>query len=77
GFYHAESKQLFAGDVLFQRSIGRTDLPGGNFETLIDSIQKKIFMLPEAVIVYPGHGEPTTVGEEKLFNPFCALTQRA
>ncbi|MFM8833819.1 MAG: MBL fold metallo-hydrolase [Cytophagales bacterium] len=77
GFYHAESKQLFSGDVLFQRSIGRTDLPGGNFETLIDSVQRKIFMLPEDVIVYPGHGEPTTVGEEKLYNPFCALTQRA
>ncbi|MFM8913816.1 MAG: MBL fold metallo-hydrolase, partial [Flammeovirgaceae bacterium] len=60
GFYHAESKSLFAGDVLFQRSIGRTDLPGGNFETLIESIHAKVFKLPDEVTVYPGHGETTT-----------------
>ncbi len=77
GFYHAESKSLLSGDVLFQRSVGRTDLPGGDFETLIGSIQKKIFVLPEDVTIYPGHGDPTTVRDEKIYNPFCALTQRA
>ncbi|MFM7854616.1 MAG: MBL fold metallo-hydrolase [Flammeovirgaceae bacterium] len=69
GFYHAEGKSLFAGDVLFQRSIGRTDLPGGHFQTLIISIQQKIFLLPDDVTVYPGHGGPTTVGQEKIYNP--------
>ncbi|HMJ70592.1 MAG TPA: MBL fold metallo-hydrolase [Cyclobacteriaceae bacterium] len=74
GFYHRQQKVLFGGDVLFHRSIGRTDLPGGNYDTLIDSIHKKIFTLPDDVIVYPGHGPATTVGEEKVSNPFCALT---
>jgi hydroxyacylglutathione hydrolase len=74
GFYHHESKSLFSGDVLFQRSIGRTDLPGGDFNTLIKSIHQKIFTLPDEVVVYAGHGDPTTVGEEKISNPFCALS---
>jgi glyoxylase-like metal-dependent hydrolase (beta-lactamase superfamily II) len=77
GFYHAESKSLFAGDVLFERSIGRTDLPGGHFETLINSIQQKIFLLPNDVTVYPGHGGPTTVGQEKIHNPYCAVPHHA
>jgi glyoxylase-like metal-dependent hydrolase (beta-lactamase superfamily II) len=76
GFYHQAEKQLVAGDVLFQHSIGRTDLPGGNFETLIDSIHQKLFTLPDEVVVYPGHGPTTTIGEEKVSNPFCALTLR-
>jgi len=74
GFYHAMQKLLIGGDVLFMRSIGRTDLPGGNYDTLIESIHKKIFTLPNDVVVYPGHGPTTTVGEEKVENPFCALT---
>lgn len=74
GFFHDESKSLFSGDVLFERSIGRTDLPGGDFNTLIKSIHQKIFTLPDDVVVYPGHGDPTTVGEEKISNPFCALS---
>lgn len=74
GFYHAQQKVLMGGDVLFLRSIGRTDLPGGNYDTLIESIHKKIFTLPDDVVVYPGHGPTTTVGEEKVENPFCALT---
>lgn len=74
GFYHREQKLLLGGDVLFYRSIGRTDLPGGDFNTLIESIHKKIFTLPDDVVVYPGHGPATTVGEEKVGNPFCALT---
>jgi len=73
GFYDEASKSLLAGDVLFERSIGRTDLPGGDFNTLIQSIHKKLFVLPDDVTVYPGHGSTTTVGEEKVYNPFCAL----
>jgi glyoxylase-like metal-dependent hydrolase (beta-lactamase superfamily II) len=73
GFYHKESHSLLSGDVLFEQSIGRTDLPGGDFNTLIKSIHEKIFTLPDEVVVYPGHGNTTTVGEEKISNPFCAL----
>ncbi|WP_192823069.1 MBL fold metallo-hydrolase [Rufibacter sp. LB8] len=71
-FYHLASKTVIGGDVLFQRSIGRTDLPGGNFETLLESIRTKLFTLPEDVTVYPGHGPSTTIGEEKTSNPFLA-----
>lgn len=74
GFYDSYSKSLFSGDVLFQQSIGRTDLPGGDHNILIKSIHQKIFTLPDDVVVYPGHGDPTTVGEEKISNPFCALS---
>lgn len=73
GFYHKESHSLVSGDVLFEQSIGRTDLPGGDFTTLIRSIHEKIFTLPDEVVVYPGHGNTTTVGVEKISNPFCAL----
>ena len=73
-FYSEPSKALIAGDVLFYNSIGRTDLPGGNYETLIDSIHTKLFALPDAVTVYPGHGPETTIGYEKKTNPFCAIT---
>jgi hydroxyacylglutathione hydrolase len=73
--YHAESKTLIGGDVLFENSIGRTDLPGGNFDTLIDSIHQKFFTLPEDVTVYCGHGNETTIGVEKRTNPFCAVAQ--
>jgi glyoxylase-like metal-dependent hydrolase (beta-lactamase superfamily II) len=59
--------------VLFRSSIGRTDLPGGDFDTLIASIHRKLFVLPDTVTVYPGHGPETTLGEEKASNPFCAL----
>ncbi len=69
-FYHAPSKQLIAGDVLFLGSIGRTDLPGGNMETLLSSIRTKFFPLPDDVIVYSGHGPTTTIGAEKRSNPF-------
>lgn len=61
---------VFAGDVLFQGSIGRTDLPGGSFEQLAAGIHEKLFNLPDATIILPGHGEPTTIGEEKRGNPF-------
>lgn len=74
GFYHRTEKVILSGDVLFEGSIGRTDLPGGDFNTLIDSIHKKLFVLPDDVIVYSGHGNTTTIGEEKSTNPFCALS---
>lgn len=74
GFYDDHEKILFSGDVLFAGSVGRTDLPGGNFETLIKSIHQHVFTLPDSTVVYPGHGPTTTVGEEKISNPFCALS---
>lgn len=73
-FYNEKEKILIGGDVLFQGSVGRTDLPGGNHETLINSIHQKLFVLPDDVVVYPGHGDTTTLGEEKISNPFCALS---
>ncbi|MBA3679876.1 MAG: MBL fold metallo-hydrolase [Bacteroidetes bacterium] len=69
-FYNKENKLLISGDVLFQRSIGRTDLPKGNHETLLRSIREKLFVLPDDVKVYSGHGPATTIGYEKLNNPF-------
>ncbi|HEU4717513.1 MAG TPA: MBL fold metallo-hydrolase [Bacteroidia bacterium] len=69
-FYNAKEKILLGGDVLFQGSIGRTDLPGGDFETLMKSIRGKVFQLPPDVRVYSGHGPQTTIGEEKRSNPF-------
>ena len=72
-FYNKNEKVIIGGDVLFDGSIGRTDLPGGNFETLIKSIHEKIFPLGDEMVIYPGHGGTTTVGKEKQTNPFCAL----
>lgn len=61
---------VFGGDVLFAGSVGRTDFPGGSFPRLRQGILERLFVLPEDTIVYPGHGEATTIGEEKRFNPF-------
>ena len=72
-FVNKEQKFCIGGDVLFQMSIGRTDLPGGDFDTLIDSIQQKIFPLGDDWVVYPGHGSTTTIGFEKENNPFCKI----
>lgn len=69
-FYNKEDKYVIGGDVLFLGSIGRTDLPGGNFETLIRSIKNHILTLPAETKVYSGHGGPTTVGFEAMHNPF-------
>ena len=69
-FYHAPTQTLIGGDVLFRGSIGRTDLPGGNHATLIESIKQQLFTLPDEVTVYPGHGPATTIGEERRTNPF-------
>ena len=62
--------KVFTGDALFRESIGRTDLSGGNFEELIKSIKTKLFVLPDGTPIYPGHGEPSTIGYEKKNNPF-------
>ena len=62
---------LLAGDTLFQRSVGRSDLPGGSWETLLFSIQDRLYALPPATVVHPGHGAPTTIGEEMRANPFA------
>ncbi len=69
-FYCEAQKFILSGDVLFRQSIGRTDLPGGDFETLITSIREKLFVLPSEVTVYAGHGPETTIGFEKKSNPF-------
>lgn len=69
-FYSEKDNFIIGGDVLFRLSIGRTDLPGGNFETLSHSIKTKFYTLPDETKVYSGHGEVTTVGYEKQHNPF-------
>ncbi|MBN2637051.1 MAG: MBL fold metallo-hydrolase [Prolixibacteraceae bacterium] len=69
-FYNEESNILIAGDVLFYGSIGRTDLPGGDYQKLIKGIKAKLFILPDDTKVYTGHGPETTIGFEKRNNPF-------
>lgn len=69
-FYSKADKMLFSGDSLFQSSIGRTDLDGGDFESLIHSLTKKITTLPTDTVVYPGHGGTTTIGDELQYNPY-------
>jgi glyoxylase-like metal-dependent hydrolase (beta-lactamase superfamily II) len=69
-FYCDKQNFIISGDVLFNRSIGRTDLPGGNHEQLIKNIKEKLFVLPDETVVYSGHGPVTTIGEEKKNNPF-------
>jgi len=63
-------RMAFVGDLIFAGSIGRTDLPGGSHEQLLESVRKKIFVLPDDTVIFPGHGPPTTVGREKRSNPF-------
>jgi glyoxylase-like metal-dependent hydrolase (beta-lactamase superfamily II) len=69
-FYCAQDNVLFSGDLIFQGSIGRTDLPGGNFNTLIHSIKTQVFSLPDETRLLSGHGPETSVGIEKTTNPF-------
>lgn len=69
-YYHAASGSLFSGDTLFSRSVGRSDFEGGDHGQLIASIKAKLFTLPDETKVYPGHGEMTTIGEEKRENAF-------
>ena len=69
-FYCEKQGFVIGGDVLFRESIGRTDLPGGNHETLLNSIRTQLFTLPDETVVYSGHGSTTTIGYEKKHNPF-------
>jgi glyoxylase-like metal-dependent hydrolase (beta-lactamase superfamily II) len=69
-FYFPEAGAVFVGDLLFYRSIGRTDFAGGDYDVLLRSVVTEIFSLPDATLVYPGHGPATTVGDEKRHNPF-------
>lgn len=72
-FYNEEGKFVISGDVLFQGSVGRTDLPGGNFSVLEASIKTRLYTLPADVVVYSGHGESTTIGDEMKTNPFVKM----
>ncbi|MFS0644006.1 MBL fold metallo-hydrolase [Siminovitchia sp. 179-K 8D1 HS] len=69
-YYIREMNAVFSGDALFSSGIGRTDLPGGDHATLIESIHQKLFTLPDDTVVFPGHGLSTTIGTEKTSNPF-------
>lgn len=69
-YYSEAEKLMISGDVLFEGSIGRTDLYKGNYEQLIESVQTKLFVLDDKTTVYSGHGNPTTIGFEKTYNPF-------
>ncbi len=69
-FYFQEEKLALVGDAIFAGSIGRTDLPGGDFDVLAKSIRERIYTLPDEVVLLPGHGPSTTVGHEKATNPF-------
>ncbi|MBQ8706816.1 MAG: MBL fold metallo-hydrolase [Succinivibrionaceae bacterium] len=71
-YYFKESGFLLSGDVLFRRSVGRSDFPGGDHDQLISSIRDNLLILPDDTAVLPGHGPDTTIGEEKLYNPFLS-----
>lgn len=69
-FYCEEADCVFSGDTLFQASVGRSDFPGGSMSELVRSVKEKLFQLPDGTKVYPGHGEETLIGYEKVHNPF-------
>ncbi len=69
-YYFSKAEILISGDTLFEASVGRTDLPTGNGQQLIQSIREKLFCLPDAVRVFPGHGMMTSIKDEKMYNPF-------
>ncbi len=71
-FYVEEGGFLPAGDTLFEESVGRTDFPTGSMSALVRSVREKLFVLPDDTKVYPGHGDPTSIGHEKKYNPFVA-----
>ncbi|MCH5256841.1 MAG: MBL fold metallo-hydrolase [Lachnospiraceae bacterium] len=70
-YYFEEDKILISGDTLFEESVGRTDLATGSMSAIVRSIKEKLFVLPDDVKVYPGHGNITEIGHEKRYNPFC------
>jgi glyoxylase-like metal-dependent hydrolase (beta-lactamase superfamily II) len=69
-FYEANQGALFDGDLLFAQGIGRSDLPGGSYEDLQHSIKERLFTLPDETVVYSGHGAATTIGRERVMNPW-------
>lgn len=69
-FYHEKDHFLIVGDVIFRESIGRTDLPGGDYDSLIQSIRERVYTLPDNTLLFPGHGPTTTIAYEKKNNPF-------
>ena len=71
-FYNESESVLFCGDVIFQGSIGRTDLPGGDYQTLINSINSRVMTMPDETVLLTGHGPQSTVGIERQFNPFIS-----
>ena len=73
-YYFEEGKILVSGDTLFYESTGRTDFPTGSGSQLVHSIQDRLFILPDDTAVFPGHGEQTTIGHEKKYNPFVAIS---
>jgi glyoxylase-like metal-dependent hydrolase (beta-lactamase superfamily II) len=72
-YYFPKAGMLFSGDTLFQESVGRTDFPTGSSRELIHSVREKLFVLPDAVRVYPGHGLMTTIQNERMFNPYAVV----
>ena len=72
-FYEPRAKAALVGDALFNRGVGRWDLPGGDFAVLVVSIREQIYTLPDDTVVFPGHGPRTAVGEEKTDNPYVSL----
>lgn len=75
-YYIETEKKIFVGDVIFAQSVGRTDLPGGSYDQLMNSIEQKLFTLPADVQAYSGHGPVTTIGEELEHNPFCGKNKQ-
>ncbi len=69
-YYFSQLPALFSGDTLFAQTVGRTDLPGGDHLQLINSIREKLLILPDELPIYPGHGDPTTIGQEKRYNQY-------
>lgn len=74
-FYSPEGGFVITGDALFQGSIGRTDLPGGDYDTLIHSIRTRLLVLPPETVVYPGHGDSSSIGNEAIGNPFLTMVE--
>jgi glyoxylase-like metal-dependent hydrolase (beta-lactamase superfamily II) len=72
-YYFPKAGMLFSGDTLFQESVGRTDFPTGSSHELIQSVREKLFILPDAVRVFPGHGMMTTIQNERMFNPYAVV----
>ncbi len=70
-YYCAEAGCVFSGDTLFHGSVGRTDFPGGSMSAIVRSLREKLFLLPKETIVYPGHGDETSIGYEKKYNPYA------